>query len=61
MPMGKEVTEKKLAVTISFVDEEGKVVFNSMEEAFTKLGQKEKNNLHARIMWAATGKKHRAL
>ncbi|MEK4351279.1 hypothetical protein MKX41_10565 [Paenibacillus sp. FSL R5-0475] len=59
--MKKEKGEKQLTVTMSFVDEEGKIVFSSMEEAFTKLNQKERNNLHARIMWAVTGKKHKAL
>jgi hypothetical protein len=53
--------QKKLTVTMRFVDDEGKVVFNSMEEAFIKLSQPERNKLHARIMWAVTGKKHRPL
>lgn len=57
--MNKE--QKKLTVTMRFVDDEGKVVFNSMEEAFIKLSQPERNKLHARIMWAVTGKKHRPL
>lgn len=61
MLLGKIKEEKKLTVTMSFVDEDGKVVYNSMEEAFTKLSQSERNKLHARIMWAATGIKHRAL
>lgn len=52
---------KKITDTMRFVDNEGNIVFNSMEEAFTKLSDSERNKLHARIMWGTTGKKHRAL
>ncbi|ASA22014.1 hypothetical protein [Paenibacillus donghaensis] len=61
VPVNKKKEEKKLTVTMSFVDEDGNVVFNSMEEAFTKLSQPERNKLHARMKWATTGKKHKAL
>ncbi|ETT46568.1 hypothetical protein BSK66_28405 [Paenibacillus odorifer] len=61
VPVNKIKEEKKLIVTMRFVDDEGNVVFNSMEEAFTQLSQPERNKLLARIKWATTGKKHRAL
>lgn len=59
--MGKRSTPKELTVTASFVDAEGNVIYESMEEAFSKLSQPEQNKLLARILSATTGKKYTAL
>ncbi|AIQ63903.1 hypothetical protein PSTEL_13240 [Paenibacillus stellifer] len=50
--------QKELIVTVRFVDKDGNVIYNSMEEAFSKMKQTQQNNLLALIKTAVTGIKH---
>ncbi|OMD27608.1 hypothetical protein BJP48_20490 [Paenibacillus odorifer] len=61
VPVKKVKEQKKLNVSVVFEDDTGKVVFSSVEEAFSKLSQPEKNKLLARIMSATTGEKYKPL
>ncbi|WP_410511428.1 hypothetical protein PaeBR_15200 [Paenibacillus sp. BR2-3] len=50
--------KKELTVNVCFVDEEGKVIYKSVEEAHERMSEWEWNKLCTRIQTALTGRKH---
>ncbi|WP_176716852.1 hypothetical protein [Paenibacillus polymyxa] len=52
---------KKLTVTICFVDDDGKVIYNNPKQALSEMTKAEQYKLKARILRAVTGKTHKLI